>query len=323
MYLPETGQYFMADTKYNDAIHKGISYVASYYGWITTNQLNNSDKHFFTIRKQKQGEKINMATSEESWYKHVYVYPDVVVLDFYTPKDSKSFSKSKLVMELGKPTKSYPTKLKEDIDDNKLEEGKKDEQNLIKFAGENLAKRFLAIRQKLKSPENDFYYWIKNKTPQELEAFLNEKESTKSSVQIKREIKDEGAELVTEGNGYKVYKIKTYEASCLYGANTKWCISSDDISHWKGYKKEGAEFYFFIGHGTKYALMVKRRTEVIKLPRTIMFFFSDEEPPKKKTIKTNIELYNEKDDLITEKYDELNLPKIPGVNIVFEILSVE
>ena len=39
-----------------------------------------------------------------------------------------------------------------------LNEGKVDTQRLVDFAGQELADRFLAIRNKLKSPENDLYY---------------------------------------------------------------------------------------------------------------------------------------------------------------------
>ena len=68
-----------------------------------------------------------------------------------------------------------------------LSESKADEQRLIDFAGINLAKRFFALRQRFKSPENDLYYWIKNKTPQELEQAVSNLENTKSNTQIRKE----------------------------------------------------------------------------------------------------------------------------------------
>ena len=45
-----------------------------------------------------------------------------------------------------------------------LNEAKADKQKLIDFAGPDLAARFEANKKKLKAPENDLYYWIKNKT---------------------------------------------------------------------------------------------------------------------------------------------------------------
>lgn len=79
-----------------------------------------------------------------------------------------------------------------------LNEAKADAQRLVAFAGQKLADKFLAIRNKLKSPENDLYYWIKNKTPGELEAFIKEREATKSNTQLKKEVAEQGAELIEE-----------------------------------------------------------------------------------------------------------------------------
>lgn len=39
-----------------------------------------------------------------------------------------------------------------------LNEAKADTQKLIDFAGEDLANRFLAVKNRLKAPENDLYY---------------------------------------------------------------------------------------------------------------------------------------------------------------------
>ena len=62
-----------------------------------------------------------------------------------------------------------------------LTEAKADTQRLIDFAGEELANRFLAIKSRLKYPENDLYYWIKNKTIDELEQAVYNIENTKSN----------------------------------------------------------------------------------------------------------------------------------------------
>jgi hypothetical protein len=133
-----------------------------------------------------------------------------------------------------------------------LNEAKADTQRLIDFAGQELADRFLAIRNKLKSPENDLYYWIKNKTPGELDAYIRDRESTKSVTQIKKEISENGAELVDETDLWKVYHITTYEAAQKYGRDTKWCITGIDNwgdKYWKEYKEKGVEFYFLITKG--------------------------------------------------------------------------
>ncbi len=55
-----------------------------------------------------------------------------------------------------------------------------------------------------------------------------------------RMLKHEGADVVHEGNGVSVHKLKTHEAACKYGAGTKWCTASkSDPSMYKHYSSEG------------------------------------------------------------------------------------
>lgn len=132
-----------------------------------------------------------------------------------------------------------------------LTEAKADTQKLIDFAGEEIANKFLALKSKLKSPENDLYYWIKNKTPEELEAFLTEVEGTKSNTQLKKEA-DQGAKLVCSSEHWNVYHITTFEASQKYGRDTKWCITGINNwgdRYWNEYTENGCQFYFLITKG--------------------------------------------------------------------------
>ena len=193
---------------------------------------------------------------------------------------------------------------------NNINESKADEQKLIDFAGDSLAKRFLAIKNRLKSPENDIYYWLK-KDVIELEDKVNDIENTVSKTKQKEIEKLEGAELVAEGNGYKVYRIDTYEASCLYGKGTKWCVAAKETSRWwNDYSEEDVKFYYFIKGTKKYALAL--------YPEII-------DSSKEYGIETNYKLYDEKDDLIInpEKIKKLNLPEIPGVDLVLELLPTK
>jgi hypothetical protein len=132
---------------------------------------------------------------------------------------------------------------------SELNEAKADTQKLIDFAGEDLANRFLAIKNKLKGSEKDLYYWIK-KTPEELETFLTNAEQKKSKTQIKKEVAGEGAKLVCSTQHWDVYNITTYEAAQKYGRDTKWCITGINnwgTSYWQDYKyNKGANFYFLI-----------------------------------------------------------------------------
>lgn len=150
---------------------------------------------------------------------------------------------------------------------SELNEAKADTQRLIDFAGKDIADRFLAVRNKLKGPEKDLYYWIKNKTPVDLDAYLSNFENTKSSTQLKKEVADNDAKLVADTKHWKVYKILTFAAAVKYGKDTKWCITGargKGDNYWKTYAASGAIFYFFIskinydprGRDSKFALAI-------------------------------------------------------------------
>lgn len=130
-----------------------------------------------------------------------------------------------------------------------LNEAKADTQKLIDFAGEDLANRFLAVKNRLKAPENDLYYWIKQGSIEELEAVVTELETTKSKTLLRKEAVS-GGDLVYESEHWKVYHITTFEASQYYGRDTKWCITGIDgygDKYWKDYHDtRGIEFYFLI-----------------------------------------------------------------------------
>jgi hypothetical protein len=183
----------------------------------------------------------------------------------------------------------------------KLNEAKADEQRLVDFAGTELAKRFLAIRPRLKSPENDLYYWIKNKSIAELEQRITSLEQTKTNRQAKQDISS-GAKLVCETPNWKVYHITTFEASQHYGRDTKWCITGiNDYGDrfWKDYHEaKGADFYFLIakkdydprGTSSKFAIAI----------------YDD----------TSCEVFDQQDNKVTLEdipyIDEIN---IPGINL--------
>ena len=51
----------------------------------------------------------------------------------------------------------------------------------------------------------------------------------------KREIVSSGVEKLYEDDKYVLLRPKTAEASCKYGANTKWCISSRTNNYFESY----------------------------------------------------------------------------------------
>jgi hypothetical protein len=154
---------------------------------------------------------------------------------------------------------------------SELNEAKADTLRLVDFAGEDLANRFLAVKNRLKAPENDLYYWIKNKTPEDLELAISNLENTKTKTQAKKDLAEAGAELISETEHWSVYHITTFEAAQKYGRDTKWCITGIDgygDKYWKEYTEDaGVNFYFLIttgkydsrGTGSKFALALYPR----------------------------------------------------------------
>ena len=135
---------------------------------------------------------------------------------------------------------------------------------------------------RLKAPYKDIYWIMKNSTKEDLKAYLDDLNSTKSKSEIKREDL-EGAKLVAENSSYKCYHITTYEASVIMGRGAKWCISmKDDDSYWKSYTSKGIKFYFFIGkNDEKYALAL--------YPKIL----------KHEGLNANFKLYNKQDEEIS------------------------
>jgi type IV secretory pathway VirB4 component len=134
-------------------------------------------------------------------------------------------------------------KIWEELSD--LNESKADIEKLTVFAGEDLADRFLKVKSKLKPPKNDLYYWIKNKSKEELEAEVKAIEATFQVAKDKKDQTTKGATLVSDTYSWKVYHITSFEAAQKYGRDTKWCITSA-VNYWNDYKNRGADFYFLI-----------------------------------------------------------------------------
>lgn len=128
----------------------------------------------------------------------------------------------------------------------------------------SLVNNFILLKPKIKSPYNDFYYWMKNSTPDDLQKYVDELLKQHREKSVLKDKEKEGAELVYSDDTWKVYHITNYEASAKYGKGTKWCITGtkrwndgeDGKETFQEYhEKNHVEFYFFIKNGTeKYAL---------------------------------------------------------------------
>ena len=157
------------------------------------------------------------------------------------------------------------------------------------LSDDNLFNLYYKLAPRLKAPYKDIYWIMKNSTKEDLKAYLDDLNATKSKSSTKKGDL-EGAKLVSENSSYKCYHITTYEASVIMGRGAKWCISmKNNDSYWKSYTAGGLKFYFFIGKNEKLALAL--------YPKKITVDYTDEYDSN--IIITNFELFNKEDKNIT------------------------
>jgi hypothetical protein len=65
-------------------------------------------------------------------------------------------------------------------------------------------------------------------------------------VREKEKILEKQVEKIYEDDKFLVIKPKTHEASCKYGANTKWCTTSHPDDHFKRYTSGSQALYYVI-----------------------------------------------------------------------------
>jgi hypothetical protein len=92
--------------------------------------------------------------------------------------------------------------------------------------------------------EKDIDSWGK-KSFEDLKSFVDKLSEEKSKSKEKKLKKLEGAELVAENDGWKLYKIFNHKAARLYGSGTQWCITEEDGARWREYNRHSS-FYFLI-----------------------------------------------------------------------------
>ena len=78
-------------------------------------------------------------------------------------------------------------------------------------------------------------------------------------VKTQSDVKREGAEVVYEDDEWKIVIPLTEEASCIYGANTKWCTASRENNMFDYYNKQEEPLYININKvtGEKYQFHFK------------------------------------------------------------------
>ena len=140
-----------------------------------------------------------------------------------------------------------------------LNEAKQDDINFSNVFGQELLDRFKAQRQRMHSPENDYYYWIRKSrenlegTIEELENFVSQYEN-RLSRRERSKLAADGADVLYDDSDWIVLKINNYEAAKKYGAGSVWCITGryhgheDEGERWFNHYKDefGWDYYFYI-----------------------------------------------------------------------------
>ena len=174
-----------------------------------------------------------------------------------------------------------------------------------------LVKKFKDFKDRnlIKGRDRDISTWYSR--PVEFIDFIEDLENKKSKTQKNKQAK-KGAELVAKNNEWKVYRIYTHTASCLYGKGTKWCTAGKDSRYFRDYKKRGIVLYYVISNNKKYAIALY--PEIID----VLQWYG---------VKANFELFDEKDNLIIDKEELENalnkFPKIPNIKLTLEFLPAE
>ena len=128
--------------------------------------------------------------------------------------------------------------------------------------------------------------------PAFLEELMDVVDNRKTKSEIEKELKNQALKLY-EDDDVLVVKPNTYAASCYYGANTKWCTTTKDSSHYfRQYVEKGSLYYFLNKKtGLKLALHINKNDG-----EKLVYDSADRE----KTIETLRESFPNQDDLIDE-----------------------
>jgi hypothetical protein len=143
-------------------------------------------------------------------------------------------------------------------------EGARDD--LKKYLGDDLYNDYMKIRNKISDTEWKDFGKVQKKDLSDIRDYVD---NFQSKSDVKKQDKSEGAELIYNKNGWKVYRITTYKAAQLYGKGTKWCITGrydgeeERGQHYfdvyiKTRKLDGGYYFYIADDGDKYCVLKKK-----------------------------------------------------------------
>lgn len=183
-----------------------------------------------------------------------------------------------------------------------LLEGKRDQEILNNFLGDEYYSKFTAIKDKIKDPEYKDIYKMVKKDPDEVKDYID---NFQSKTDVRRAAKVEGATKLYEDDEWVVYKITSYPAAQFYGKNTRWCITG----RYEGHEERGEEYF------NKYI-------NQNKLDGGYYFYINKKDPYKKFCILQQeggkiLSIWDAEDTNMGKKSVDLpmDLPEVEGVNL--------
>jgi hypothetical protein len=125
--------------------------------------------------------------------------------------------------------------------------------------------KFKELKNKniIKPPESDINLWVKQGWGR-FKKFIIKYRNFKSGKEIKKDIKASGVITTYEDHNVAVYLPLSPESSCLYGANTKWCVSAKKKNVHYMYTNNTSFLLFFITKEykpRKFALAIEMHAE--------------------------------------------------------------
>ena len=100
----------------------------------------------------------------------------------------------------------------------------------------------LRDKNKLSGDEKNIDVWAK-KSFEEFREKLDELSKEKTKTAKKKEARTEGAKLIAENEGWRVYEISNHKAAMAYGADTKWCITQADGRQYNSHSDTNNIYY--------------------------------------------------------------------------------
>lgn len=181
-----------------------------------------------------------------------------------------------------------------------LIEGKRDQEVLNNFLGDDYYSKYNLIKNKIKDPEYKDIYKLIKKDPDEVKDYID---NIQSSRDIRRSDK-QGAKLIYSDDTWNVYKITTYDAAKYYGKGTKWCITG----RYAGHEERGEEYFYDY-------------VDRFNLDGGYYFYINKKDSEKKYCLLQDVNgrvrsIWDASDnDLGSKNTVEMMLPVVPGVNL--------